>query len=234
MASTRVPTTLPPEGPPPPIPAGTTDVNQGDYLVEIAGATAISTLIGLFNIGGLGYLGWLADIVLVPLVLARSWQRLKWSSVVVPSSGYLAFVKGRYLSGHTKLTEPEDAVLGLTNDSLCVSTVGGDLQSIHLLQIVDVSRHTESRSAWGKSLIGGCLLLWVSPALFLARLILGGTAKDEVYILDVAYKRSSGMSGNLRFLVDNQGKADEIINRILATVDNLHDQVRRAERPTPA
>ena len=150
MARPQVPSVVPPQSPAVVTPVTKTDIHQGDNFVALATLAVICAVLATSSdmLFGVRFFAGLAEIVLVQLTLDGGWQRVKWSSVKVPLSGYVAFAKGRYLSGHTALRQPEDAVLGLTSDSLCLSTVGGSVESIHLLQIMNVTRHNETRSAW--------------------------------------------------------------------------------------
>lgn len=237
MAASQVPSTLAPQGQTGTTAVATTDIHQGDHFVEILGATAVCTVIGFLapSIGGGAYLAWLGDIVLIPLSLARAWQRVKWSSVRLPAGGYLAFAKGKYLSGHAKLRQPEDAVLGLTNDSVCISTIGGQLEAIHLMNVITpVTRDTQQGRDVTKIMLKLVLLLWRPILAFV-----GAPAKRDIYVLNVQHKIPPGMLGRLRFVVDGEDKADEMINHIEAGVQHSYSQmaagvqVQQPRKPTP-
>lgn len=234
MASSQVPSTLRPQGQPGTLAVTTTDIHQGDYFVEILGATAVCTLIAFLapSLGGSAYLSWLGEIVLVPLSLARAWQRVKWSAVKVPESGYTFFVKGQYRSGHTSLRQPEDALVGLTEDSLCFSTVSGQLESIHFMEIdLPLTKTKEQRTDWVATVLGGGILAWLARPLFWVRVVFSGPAKRDVYVLNVRYNLSSGMAGMLCFRVGDEGKADEVINTITSDVNKYHTRVKAGLRP---
>lgn len=226
------------------LPPPTRDIHRGDYFREIAGGTGVCTLIAFLapEMGGWAYLSWLAEVVLVPLTLARAWQRMKWVSVKLPLGGYSSFAKGRYLSGHIELIHSEDAILGLTPQALHLSTVSGELTGIDLLHIkIDsIATSTTEAISWFKTVISWLLLMW-RPALGLMRWVFSGGSTDnllvvktKVPVLDIPYHLPrTGISATLQFAVGNEKAEKEMRTQIVRAVHYRRYMVGVAHGPVP-
>ena len=194
-----------------------TDIHEGDYFAPIAVAAGVLALMAL-ALESSAAVWWLLDIVALGFFLSRVWQRVKWSRVRLPPEGYQIFAKGEYISGHTELITPEQAILGLTPERIYLSTINGRLEGLHLLEVGGVRRELEQEKDRGKT-IGK---FFVGLILRSPYLILGGTAKRDRHIVVVTYQYPSGMKGEIRFAIANRRAADQMINAINSAVQHFH------------
>jgi hypothetical protein len=233
----------PPEQPPiiTPAPAvsaelAITDIHQGDHFKPISTGVAVLTVLFLLMLAAapeseFGAVLFFLDILLLPFFLPRAWQHLKWQHVRLPPEGYYTFAKGKYRSGHTELIEPEEAVLGLTPERLYLSTISGKLESLHWLQASKVGRGQEQEEDKLLTFVLGTVLLFGSFGFFLIWLIRGWKVMREWHMVLVSYEHSTGMGGELRFVLRKRQDADRLVSNIDKAIQDFHMRMAKGVQP---
>ena len=213
-----------------------TDIHQGDYFKPISTGVAVLTVLLLLTLAAASDSDfvpiWLfLDCVLFLFFLPRAWQHLKWQQVRLPAEGYHVFAKGKYRSGHTGLIEPEEAVLGLTPERLYLSTVSGKLESLHWLQVNKVGRGQEQEEDKLLTFVLGTVLLFGSFGFFLIWLIRGWKVMREWHMVLVSYEHSTGMGGELRFVLRKRQDADRLVSNIDKAIQDFHMRTAKGVQP---